>query len=345
MLRLRCDRRGQFRGRNILNLPKTIDQCAALRHWDEAELRQELSQSRQQLLAARADRVPPAKDDKILVSWNALMIDALARGGGVLSEARYLEAARAAARFILQSLRREDGRLLHSWRHGRARFDAYLDDYAYLANALVTLYEFTFEEQWIDEAIQLVGTLIKHFADGDRGGFYFTADDHESLIARQKDNLDSSVPSGNGMAATVLARLGRLCGRADFLAHGRDTIHQARGVLQRSPTAAGQLLMALDLLSDATREIVILGSAEDSATRQTIDALYRQFIPNKVMAWREASDHPEGSHRVDPIFQGRRSGVPSPTIFVCRGFTCGAPIYGRQAAQQLWQTMARPTDL
>ena len=130
------------------------------------------------------------------------------------------------------------------------------------------------------------------------------------------------MPSGNGMAATVLARLGSLCGRADFISQAHDTIAQARGVLQRSPTAAGQLLVALDLLSDVTQEIVILGPDDDD-TRKTIAALYRQFIPNKVMAWRTESDRPDGSHRVDPIFQGRRRGVPSPTIFVCRGFTCG----------------------
>ena len=118
-----------------------MEQSAALRQWDAKELQQELSRSRQRLLGARSNRVPPAKDDKILVSWNALMIDALARGGGVLQEARYLDAARRAAEFLLQSLRREDGRLLHSWRQGRPRFDAYLDDYAYLANALVTLYD------------------------------------------------------------------------------------------------------------------------------------------------------------------------------------------------------------
>src|SRR5262249_42456750 len=151
-------------------------------------------------------------DDKVLVAWNGLMIDALARAAGALNEPRYLETAKKTADFILRELRKPDGRLLHTWRAGQAKLDAYLDDYAALANALVSLYEATFDEGYVDEAIGLLEIVLKHLADKKGGGFFYTADDHEQLIARHKDIQDSSVPSGNSLAATVLVRLGKLTG-------------------------------------------------------------------------------------------------------------------------------------
>src|SRR5690606_24335324 len=123
---------GNFEGHSILNLPKTLAQCATLRKWDLAKLERELAEDRAKLLEVRDQRIRPGKDDKILVSWNALMIDALARAGGVLAEPRYLAAAQRAADFILTTMRRDDGRLLHTYRNGEARLDAYLDDYVYL---------------------------------------------------------------------------------------------------------------------------------------------------------------------------------------------------------------------
>ena len=223
---------GNFEGRNILNLPKTIDQCAALRSWNAPELHAELKESRRLLLAARNRRVRPAKDDKILVSWNALMIDAMARAAGVLREKRYVDGAIRAAEFILCEVIRKDGRLLHTWRNGRAKLDAYLDDYAYLANALVTLYEMNFDERWIESAVCLVDTMLVHFRDP-AGGFFYTADDHETLIARHKDYLDSSVPSGNGMAAMARTRLGNLCARKDYLDAARATVDSGAMHMER----------------------------------------------------------------------------------------------------------------
>ncbi|HRX79949.1 MAG TPA: thioredoxin domain-containing protein, partial [Pirellulaceae bacterium] len=195
---------GNFEGHSILNLPKTITQCASLRGWDLNELKVELAASRAALLAVRDKRVRPGKDDKILVSWNALMIDSMARASAILCAAKYLAAASAAADFILNDMRRDDGRLLHSWRNGEAKLDAYLDDYSYLINALVSLYEASFDERWIDEAVKFADLVITHFSDTASGGFFFTADDHEQLIARNKDIHDSSVPSGNAMTATAL---------------------------------------------------------------------------------------------------------------------------------------------
>src|SRR5690349_16518433 len=155
------------------------------------------------------------------------MIDALARAAGALNEPSYLEAAVKTAEFILRELRRGDGRLLHTWRAGQAKLDAYLDDYAALANALVSLYEATFDERYVEEAIALVEIILQHFADMGAGGFFYTADDHEQLISRHKDIQDSSVPSGNALAATALVRLGKLTGRANYLQAAAGTFQMA----------------------------------------------------------------------------------------------------------------------
>lgn len=175
------------------------------------------------------------------------MIDALSQAAGVLDEPRNVQAATAAAEFVLGKLHRADGRLLHTWRHGQARLDAYLDDYAAMFNSLVSLYEATFDERWIDEAIRLADLTLELFSDRQQGGFFYTASDHETLIARQKDLYDNATPSGNSLAATGLVRLGKLTGRADYLAAADGTFAAAAGIMHQSPLAAAQMFIAYEL--------------------------------------------------------------------------------------------------
>jgi uncharacterized protein len=316
-------------GKSILNLPKTIEQCAALKGWDVEELKQELAESRTKLLAARDQRVRPGKDDKVLVSWNGLMIDALARGARILDSPEYLLAAENAANFILQRMTRADGRLLHTWRRGEAKLDAYLDDYGCFANALVTLYEATFNERWIDEAVRLAEILLKHFEDKSRGGFYFTADDHEQLITRTKDLHDASVPSGNAMAATALLRLGKLTGRSDLLDAAGRTLAMAESVMERMPTAAGQMLVALDLGLGPMTELVLIGGRDNSANQEVIAQLQRTYLPRSVVAYRGSAESPtaHGSAALEPLFSGRTADA-EPAIYICQNFTCQAPVKG-----------------
>jgi uncharacterized protein YyaL (SSP411 family) len=329
-------------GKSILHVPKTIEQCAALKHWDEAELRSELARSRAALLAAREKRVRPGRDDKVLASWNGLMIEALARAAGVLDEPRYVEAAQRAADFLLGTLRRPDGRLLHAWRDGKARFDGCLDDYAYLANALVSLYEADFHERWIDEAVRLADTMMQRFRDPAGGAFFYTADDHEELIARQKDLHDSSVPSSSGMAATALIRLGKLCGRADYLQAARETIDAAAALLAKAPTATGQMLVALDMRQGPLCEIVVLGEPDDADTKAVLAGLRKRFIPNRVVACRPQAEVADGSAELEPIFIGKTTEQPPPTVYVCQNFACSAPVRGKKAALEMWAALAQP---
>lgn len=330
---------GNFEGESILNLPKSMEKCAAENGWEATELAAELKEARKRLLEVRDKRIRPGKDDKILVNWNGLMIDAMARGGCILHEPRFVEAAGRAADFILTKMRDEDGRLLHCYREGRARFQAYLDDYACLANGLVSLYEATFEERWIDQAVALVETIRAKFVDPQRSGFFYTADDHEELIARQKDFHDSSVPSGNGMTATVLTRLGKLCGRGDYLGDARGILDVAAELMEKSPSAAGQLLIALDMQSGPFPEIAILGDVSEKETAASIEAFWGKYIPNRVIACRSDPDGVDGSEHLNPIFLGRVPLYGSPSVFVCRKFACDSPVSGKEAVIGKWSDL------
>ena len=326
-------------GKSILNLPKTIEQCAKLHQLDPAQLAAELKESREKLLAARNERVRPAKDDKILVSWNGLMIDSLALAGVILRAPQYLEAAAKAATFILEKMTRPDGRLLHTYRHGQARLDAYLDDYACFINLLVTLYETTFDEGWIDHAVRLADIMVARFADKDQGGFFFTADDYEQLITRTKDLHDSSVPSGNAMAATALVRLGKLTGRQDYLGAAEDALHAGLAVMERSPTAAGQMLIALDRFLGPMPEIVVLGNPAGKETQEAISTLHRCYIPSRVVACRDSAGNRYRSPHLESIFAGKTAGPSEPTVFVCRDFTCQAPVTGAEEVGKLLRSL------
>ena len=238
---------GNFEGRNILHLSKPLPTSAKILGRDAGALEADLAGSRAQLLAARARRVRPACDGKVLVGWNALTIDALARAGAALGEPRYLAAAAAAAEFLATHLRDPGGRLLHYWRLGQARQDAFLDDHAGLANALATLAEVEPAPRWLDEAVRLADGILARFADP-AGGFFYTPSDGEPLVARKKDFFDTPLPSGTGLAVTALVRLARLAGRDDYRRAAEEALRACVGRIEQAPAACGQLLLALDVL-------------------------------------------------------------------------------------------------
>jgi uncharacterized protein len=313
---------GNFEGKNILNLPKTFAQAAMLLGIPEQELRDLLAASLQKLFAVREKRVHPAKDDKVLVSWNGLMIDAMARAGAALGEQRYVAAAAKAADFIHANLLRADGRLLHTWRAGQAKLDAYLDDYACLANALISLYEATFDAARLVEAARLCDLMLEHFADDAGGGFFFTADDHEQLIARNKEIADSSTPAASAMAATALVRLGKLTGSAKYQDAAVSAMQAAAGFIRQAPTATGQTLLALDLHLGPTFELVIAGESPE-----VLADLRRRFFPNKVLA----APMPDTPSLLEPLLAGKAPLGGEPTLFACEGFACQVPAKGAEA--------------
>ncbi len=313
---------GNFEHANILNLPKSLDDCAKSLNKPVADLRSSLAVSRAKLFEARDKRIHPGLDDKILVNWNGLMLDALARAAGPLNEPRYLAAAQKTANFLLEKLRRADGRLLHAYRHGVAKFDAYLDDYAALIDGLTSLYEADFDARWLDEAVRLADVMLARFYDKTAGGFYYTADDHEQLIARNKDLYDNATPSGTGLAATALVRLGKLCGDQEYLEYAEKTFQSLGELFERAPTAMGQSLLALDLYLGPTQEVVV--AASDAAGRdEVLKQIRTRFWPNKVVA---ALPGTGDAKRLAGLLTGKRPLQNAPTLFICENYTCRSPV-------------------
>jgi uncharacterized protein YyaL (SSP411 family) len=330
---------GNFEGHNILNLPKTLEQSAKILGRDVEELSAELASSRKKLFAVREQRVHPGKDDKIIVAWNGLMIDALARAAAALDEPRYAAAATKAAEFIRKNLHRSDGRLLHTWRHGKAKLDAYLDDYAALANGLISLYEATFDGDQLVEAARLLDIVLAHFADREGGGFFYTADDHEQLIARNKDATDASVPSASALAATALIRLGKLTGERKYLDAAERTLHSAAALMQQAPTAMGQMLLALDYYLGPTYEMVLAGDPAGAATHTALQSLRRRYLPNKVLAAALGPAH-DAPPMLSELLAGRTAGI-EPTLYVCEGFACQEPAIGAAAIRTKLSQLTR----
>jgi uncharacterized protein len=317
-------------------LPKTLEQCAKILERDPHDLAAELADDREKLFLAREKRVRPGRDDKIIVAWNGLMIDAMARAGAALNEPEYVITASEAASFILSRMRLDDGRLLHTARHGAAKLDAYLDDYASLANALVSLYEASFHERWIDDAVRLLDIVLEKFADP-AGGFFYTAADHEQLITRTKELTDSSTPSGNALAATALLRLGKLLGRSDYLDAAVGTLSAAVPVLERAPMAAGQMLLALDRHLGPAHEFVLVGDLGRDDMKQAIAAVHRSHLPRAVFAVRDSSSIDASATRsshLDELFAGKESPDGKPVLYICQNFSCKAPATGLPAIEQ-----------
>lgn len=336
---------GNFEHHNILHLAKSVDSCAQVLRRAPDELAAELAAGRAKLLGVRQRRVKPGRDDKVLVAWNGLMIDALAQAAGALDEPRYLAAAERAARFLLAGLRRPDGRLLHTWRHGVAKQDAFLDDYAALAGALVSLYEATFDERWIDAATALADEMLARFRDRERGGFFFTADDHESLIARQKDLQDNATPCGNSLAATALLRLARLTGRDDYRAAAEEAMRAVLPIAERAPLAAAQMLIALDFYLGPTPELVLLADPESAEGAALLRAIRRRYWPNRALALRPASRPPQyASTALEALFAGKQPVAHGPTLFVCERFACQAPVSGAEPIVAAIETLASVPD-
>ncbi len=265
------------------------------------------------LLAVRSERVWPGLDDKRLTAWNALMISALADAGAVLGELHYREAAIAAAEFILRDLRDGDGRLLRTYNQGRAHLNAYLEDHAFLLEALLTLYEATFDARWFTEARALADTILERFADPERGGFFSTATDHEELIARRKDIDDHPIPSGSSSAAFGLLRLARLTGEQRYEDAALGHIRLLHVIAPEHAGGFGHLLQAIDFLLADVREIALVGDG-----RGPLEQVVRErFRPHVVLAG--------GSGNV-PLLEGREPVGGRAAAYVCERFACRRPV-------------------
>ena len=302
--------RGNFEGHNILHLAGGLA--------DEEPER--LPEARRALYEHRAKRVWPGFDDKRILSWNALAVAALADAGAVLERNDYLDAARGAAAFVLDEMRDADGRLLRTWKEGSARLDAYLEDHAYLLEALLALYEATFERRWFEEARALADRMIERFADSERGGFFTTAHDHEELIARRKDVDDHPIPSGNSSAAYGLLRLAALTGEHSYAEHAVSVMRLFRRVAERHPHAVSHLLRAIDFHLASVREVALVAPAEGNGLGELARAVRSTHRPYVVLAaGTEGESVPE-------LMRERHAVGGRAAAYVCEGFACRAPL-------------------
>jgi uncharacterized protein YyaL (SSP411 family) len=284
-----------------------------------------LPEIRSMLYAARSGRVRPGLDDKRLTAWNALMISALAEAGAALEEPAYLDAASACAGFVLRDLRDPSGRLLRTWKDGHGRIDAYLEDHAFLLEALLTLYEASFEPRWYLEAVALADAMIDRFADHERGGFFTTPDDHEQVGPRRKDLEDSPIPSGSSSAAFGLLRLALLSGEGKYERHALGVLRLLAPIAARHPQAFGHLLQAIAFYLAPVREVAIVGpGSEADALLRVVRGAFRPFV---VLAG--------GAANGVPLLEGREPVDGHAAAYVCEHFACQAPVTEPEALAAL----------
>jgi hypothetical protein len=316
---------GNWDGRTILS---RIEPAAGDDGVVDEALEARLAAARDRLLAIRARRAQPARDDKALAAWNGLAIAALADAARILSAAagdRYRTAAIAAAEAILGGLGRADGRLGRSWKDGRSSGEGVLDDYADLADGLLALYAATFDERWFGAARELADVILARFTDP-AGGFFDTADDHETLVTRPKDPGDNATPSGGSMATLVLLRLAALTGETRYAAAAEAALAGVAPYLERYPTGFANWLSAAQLAANGIVELAIVGEPADPATAALLAVAREGGRDDIVLA---VSADPAGSQV--PLLADRVALDGRPTAYVCRGFVCRLPVTATDA--------------
>ena len=312
-------------GRNILHVARSRETLAAEFQVKPEDLRRKLRELREKLLLVRNSRVRPGCDDKILTSWNALMISALAQGYQVLEDPRYRTAAEAAGDFIISNMML-DGELLRTYRTGESRISGFLDDYAFTVLAFLDLYEATFDLRWISMADVFARKMILLFWDNPAKQFSFTPSSRKDLIARSCPTFDGAEPSGNSMAAIGFLRMARLADDWGYEKHARQVLEGNAVLMKRRPEAFMKMLSAVDLFLHPPQEIVCVGKRESPDTQALLRTLHTQFIPNKVVALIDPADSnaTEAEERI-PVLKDKKMISGRATAYVCKEFACGAP--------------------
>lgn len=311
--------------RNILFLKKPLEELSKELNIPELDLKDKIESARKNLFDWREDRIHPHKDDKILTSWNGLMIAAFAKGAQVFDNNIYSQAAVNAANFLLETLIDSNGRLLHRYRDGEAEILSYLDDYAFLIWGLLELYEATFNVLYLRTALKLNEELMKHFWDEKDGGFYFTADDGEELITRQKDVYDGAIPSGNSVAMLNLLKIARIKSSNEMAKKAEKIARYFADQVNSTPIAYTQLLCAVDFVIGPSKEIVIAGNSQTEDTIEMIRIIRREFIPNKIVILRPAEEESPKIDEFAESFKFQNSIDGKATAYICENYACKSP--------------------
>ncbi len=315
---------GNFEDHNILHIEQSPVTIAHLMRVTEEKLAEVIARGKRALFEVRERRIKPNRDEKILTAWNGLMMRSFAEAARVFNRDDYLDVAAANAEFLLAHLRR-DGRLLRTHKAGVSKLNGYLDDYAYLIDGLLALYEATFDARWFGEAIALAETMIDQFLDEESGGFYFTSRDHETLITRTKDFYDNAVPAGNSVAALVLLRLSLLTGENRYRGPAETILKLMKSSVMRAPSAFGHLLCAYDMFLSSPHEIAIIGDPSKDDARALIDEIFRTYLPNRVVAL-AGPNEPDKEDGLIALLHNRPAIDDRATVYVCRNFYCESPV-------------------
>ena len=329
-------------GKSILNVPVDLEDLATFLKVDEQRLADAVERGRKALFEAREKRVKPGRDEKVQVNWNALMISAFAEAYQTLGQPAYLQTAEQAARFILDRMRTGEGYLLHTYKDGRARFAGYQDDYAFLINASVDLYEATFDLAWLKAAQGLAELMVEQFWDDAEGGFFFTGKDHEELIVRSKNPHDNAIPSGNSVGAMALIRLGTILGRKDFREKAERTLRLFQPLMREMPSGFGQMVCALDFFLQRPVEVAIVGPLQADETQGLLAAVRKRWLPNHVVMLCDLEGDGEALEMI-PQLPGKKQVDGRPTAYVCRDSTCSAPVTETRALEALLEDRGRGT--
>ena len=316
---------GNFEGKNILHVQTPPEIFAKKLGMDLAALETILTEVKQKLFEVREQRVKPVLDDKILTSWNGLMIRSMASGYQILGHRRYLNAAEASANFVLAALTQDNG-LLRTHRAGKSHLNAYLEDYSYFTAGLINLYEATFNPHWLKQAERLNEIMIEQFWDDSKGGFFFTSKDHESLIVRSKSAYDGATPSGTSIAVHSLVRLAKLLNQPDLSEKAQSALRLYSHQMEAAPSGSAQLLCELDFLLSTPKEIAIAGELNSEATKNVLHAIHSRFIPEKVVALLDvAAEETQETEVLIPLLENKRQIDGETTVYVCENYACKAP--------------------
>jgi uncharacterized protein len=315
---------------NILHMTMRHEKIAEALGMAPDALEARMAPLRKKLLAVRDQRVRPPLDDKILTSWNGLLIGALAKGYQVTGNEKYRKAAEGAAAFVLDKMV-VDGTLMRTHRGGTSKLPAYLDDYANMAVALIDLYEATFDVKWLKAARELTEQMNDEFWDAEKGGFFYTGDDHRNLIARTKPTYDGAEPAGNSVAAEALLRLAKLVDEPAYYDMAEQMFTISKSNLERMPRAFMYMLGAVDFYLHPPKEIAIAGPREEAA--ELLAAVHDEYIPNKVLAYAEMpSDEIES---LIPLLKAKTPVDGKAAAYVCEDFACERPVTDTTALLEL----------
>ena len=306
---------GNFEEKNILHVSYTHEAAARALKIAASELISILETGRNKLFAAREKRIKPFRDEKVLTAWNGLMLAAVAKAAAVFGDKDYLDIAKRNADFLLENLQR-DGRLLRTWKDGRAKLNAYLEDYSNLADGLIELYQASGNLHYLAEARRLAELMITEFWDEETGGFFFTSGDHEELIVRNKDFYDNATPSGNSAAADVLLRLAKFYGDEKYERFASATLRLAAAQIRRHPQGFGRALAAIEFHLARVKEVAVIGDPGNELER-TVSNIY---LPNAVVS---IASEPTSEL---PLLEGRTRVDGKATAYVCEDFVCQRPV-------------------